>query len=102
MDQLLWRISLLVEAKKIDDKPHYWISRMGEVEPYVPARWRFRPLRGSGSGSTCAWATARRRPPSRWLTAKRWGWSSANSRSGRRTCRCCLRHRSRSPLTASV
>ncbi|MGO1524056.1 MAG: Rep family protein [Nesterenkonia sp.] len=35
MDQLLWRISLLVEAKKIDDKPHYWISRMGEVEPYV-------------------------------------------------------------------
>lgn len=33
IDQLVRRISLLVEAEKVDGEPHYTIARIGEVDP---------------------------------------------------------------------
>lgn len=43
LDQLVRRITLMVEAEKINGEPHYSISQVGEVEPYdrcirVPGR----------------------------------------------------------------
>ncbi|MCW4458793.1 replication protein [Microbacterium sp. MPKO10] len=43
LDQLVRRITLMIEARKIDGEPHYSISNVGEVAPYqrcirVPGR----------------------------------------------------------------
>lgn len=43
LDQLVRRITLMIEARKIDGVPHYSVSRVGEVDPYsrsisVPGR----------------------------------------------------------------
>jgi hypothetical protein len=43
MDQLVRRVTLSIEARKIEGEPHYSVSRIGEVDPYgrsirVPGR----------------------------------------------------------------
>lgn len=43
LDQLVRRITLMIEARKIEGEPHYSVSRVGEVDPYsryirVPGR----------------------------------------------------------------
>ncbi len=35
LDQLVRRVTLTIEAQKIEGEPHYSISRVGEVDPYL-------------------------------------------------------------------
>ncbi|SJN19433.1 putative replication initiator protein [Luteococcus japonicus LSP_Lj1] len=39
LDQVVRRITLMIEARKIDGEPHYSVSRVGEVEPYKRTIW---------------------------------------------------------------
>jgi hypothetical protein len=54
LDQLVRRITLMIEAKKLDGEPHYSVSRVGEVEPY---QHRIRVPGRDGTAPRSEWMT---------------------------------------------